>query len=143
MVRLLPWLGLLLLSLPALELLATVWLAHLIGWWVLVWYLLSAGVGIAILKSWRFSVAMAVLGGARRGEVPLGRLFWVARSMIAALLFIVPGPITDVIGILMILPWPGHRASLGATAAAGEGVIEGEYVQVDEPVEILPRKHID
>jgi UPF0716 protein FxsA len=128
--RLLPWFLLLLVSLPVLELLATIWLVKQIGWWVLAWYIASAAVGVLILKSWRLSVAFALFDGARQGGVPLGRLFWVLRSLLAALLFIFPGPISDVLGILLILPWPGHNATLGPRNA--EDIIEGEFVRMDE-----------
>ncbi|MBV8467060.1 MAG: FxsA family protein [Burkholderiales bacterium] len=120
-----------------LELLATIWLAKLIGWWVLAWYIASAAIGVLILKGWRLSVALALLDGARQGGIPLGRLFWVLRSLLAALLFIFPGPISDVLGILLILPWPGHNATLGPRNA--EDIIEGEFVRADEPHLDQPR----
>jgi UPF0716 protein FxsA len=115
-------------------------------------------VGIALLKSWRFTAAWALLDSARKGELPLGRLFWVIRSLIAALLFIFPGPVSDVLGLLLILPWPGHRTSYGvgdgiaAAMRAGaarsgggggtagtDGAIEGEFQRVDDIAGQLPR----
>jgi UPF0716 protein FxsA len=134
---------------------ATVWLAHLIGWWVLAWYLASAVVGIVLLKSWRLTAAWALLDSVRRGELPLGRLFWVIRSLLAALLFIFPGPVSDLLGLVLILPWPGHSTSFGVgdgiaaamragaqRAAPPEEVFEGEYQRVDDPVAPLPDKTI-
>jgi len=136
--RLLPILGLSLLALPFVELAATLWLIHLIGWWVLPLYAVGALIGIGILRSWRFSVAWALLDSLRQGEVPLGRLFWVARSLLAGILFIIPGPVTDVIGLILILPWPGHNRTLGTRT--DEGVIDGEFTRVVDPAPPLPRQ---
>ncbi|HEY9103203.1 FxsA family protein [Chitinimonas sp.] len=133
--RLLPWFGLLLLSLPLLELLASIWLAQYIGWWLVFWLFASALVGIGILKSWRFATAWALVDSLRSGEVPLGRLFWVARTLVAALLFIFPGPISDVLGLILILPWPGGGKLRFGTEAAPQqehGVYEGEFNRVDD-----------
>ncbi|WP_374357712.1 FxsA family protein, partial [Chitinimonas sp.] len=120
---------------------------------VLAWYGSSAAVGLLILKSWRLTAAWALLDSVRSGELPLGRLFWVIRSLIAALLFVFPGPVSDVLGLLLILPWPGHGKTFGvadgvaaamrATRArpgkADDGVIEGEFQEVDESRPSLPK----
>ncbi|QDQ25899.1 hypothetical protein FNU76_05780 [Chitinimonas arctica] len=110
LIRLLPFLGLLLLGLPLMELSASIWLAKYIGWWLAFWLFASAMIGVGILKSWRFTTAWALVDSMRSGEVPLGRLFWVARSLVAALLFIFPGPVSDVFALLLLLPWPGIRS---------------------------------
>lgn len=140
-IRLLPFLGLSLLALPLLELFASIWLAGQIGWWLAFWLFASAFIGIGILKSWRFATAWALVDSLRAGEVPMGRLFWVARSLLAALLFIFPGPISDVIGLVLILPWPGGktvRFEQRSASAPQDGVYEGEYSRVEEPVAPLP-----
>ncbi|GAB3244140.1 FxsA family protein [Chitinimonas naiadis] len=140
LLRLLPLFGLLLLSLPLMELAASVWLAQYIGWWLAFWLFASALVGIGILKSWRFATAWALVDSLRNGEVPLGRLFWVARTLVAALLFVFPGPISDVLGLILMLPWPGGRNVRFASATpAQDGVYEGEFNRVDEPAPSLPR----
>lgn len=139
--RLLPWFGLLLLSLPLLELFASIWLAQYIGWWLVFWMFASALIGIGILKSWRFTTAWALVDSLRSGEVPLGRLFWVARSLVAALLFIFPGPVSDVLGLILILPWPGgSKLRFGTSAPVQQeyGVYEGEFNRVEEDAPVLP-----
>jgi UPF0716 protein FxsA len=124
----LPWMVLALLCLPAAELFACLWLAHEIGWWLLVWIAASTALGLFILKHWRAATAWALIDATRTGEVPLGRLFWVARSLLAAVFFIFPGPISDLIGLILILPWPGLPKPL---PRAGDGIIEGEFRRVE------------
>lgn len=140
-IRLLPLIGVSLLALPLLELTASIWLAGQIGWWLAFWLFASALVGVGILKSWRFATAWALVDSLRAGEVPLGRLFWVARTLVAALLFIFPGPLSDVVGLLLVLPWPGGRTVRFEQAGqppAQEGVYEGEFSRVDESARPLP-----
>ncbi|WP_284196744.1 FxsA family protein [Chitinimonas prasina] len=159
LLRLLPIFGLLLLGLPVLELVSSIWLASQIGWWLAFWLFASALIGVGILKSWRLTTAWAMVDGLRQGELPLGRLFWVGRTLIAALLFIFPGPVSDVIGLILILPWPGIRSvPMGAAAfgqtpfeqpgyrpdhSANSSVFEGEYSRVDEAAPKLPRQPQD
>lgn len=163
LLRLLPLFGLALLALPLLELSASIWLAGQIGWWLAFWLFASALVGVGILKSWRIATTWAMVDSVRSGELPLGRMFWVARSLVAALLFIFPGPVSDLVGLVLLLPWPGGRtirfggamsgsASFGAdfdlnrpagprpAGPQGDGVIEGEYSRVDETARPLPRE---
>jgi UPF0716 protein FxsA len=147
LLRLLPWFLVLLLSLPLIEIGSTIWLANEIGWWVLAWYGASALVGIALLRSWRWAAAWALIDSARQGELPFGRLFWVARSFLAGLLFIFPGPVSDLLGLVLVLPWPNRWFGLdggdassrrGAAPGADGGVIEGEFVRVEESRGVLP-----
>ncbi|MGQ5524271.1 FxsA family protein [Chitinimonas sp. PSY-7] len=142
-IRLLPWLGGFLLALPLMELMASIWLAGEIGWWLAFWLFASALIGLGILKSWRFTTAWALVDTVRAGELPLGRLFWVARTLIAALLFIFPGPISDVIGLLLILPWPGGktvRFGPDSASTAADGIYEGEFSRVEESPQPLPHE---
>ncbi|PHV13206.1 FxsA protein [Chitinimonas sp. BJB300] len=142
-IRLLPLLGVSLLALPVLELFASIWLADEIGWWLAFWLFASALVGLGILKSWRATTAWALLDSVRAGELPLGRLFWVARTLVAALLFIFPGPISDVIGLMLILPWPGGktiRFGQGSAPTTPDDIYEGEFTRVDESARPLPHE---
>lgn len=142
--RILPFAALLLLCLPLLEIGASIWLAHYIGWYMLLWLVVSVLLGIGLLKSWRITTAWAVLGSLRNGEVPLSRLFWVGRSLLAALLFIFPGPVSDLLAIILLLPWPGGKTirfdgSSPEPQAQTEDVLEGEYQRVDEISGHLPQ----
>lgn len=140
LLRLLPWIIFGLLCLPIADIVASIWLAQYIGWWLFVWLLASATVGVFILKTWRFAAAYALVGSMRSGELPVGKLFWVGRTFVAGLLFIFPGPISDVLACLLILPWPGHH-NIASNGARREGVIEGEFQRVDPlatPLTALP-----
>lgn len=92
-------------ALPIAEIVAIIWVAHLIGagWTVL---LLVAGfvLGLALIqKAGQRSIA-TLLTSARRGQVPTAQLAqsgWVA---FGGLLIAIPGFITDVLGVLVMIP---------------------------------------
>ncbi len=113
---------------------------------MLVWLALSGVAGLLVLKSWRAATAWAVVDSIKSGEVPIRRLFWVARTLVAALLFVFPGPVSDVLGLILILPvWPSPKgfampgmAGMGASRPANDGVFEGEFSRVDEIAGALP-----
>lgn len=138
LLRLLPWIIFGLLCLPVADIVASIWLAQYIGWWLFVWLLASAAIGVFILKTWRFAAGWALLESMRSDALPIGKLFWVGRTFVAGLLFIFPGPISDVLACLLILPWPGHGSVAGSAGVAREGVIEGEFRHVDPAVGQLP-----
>lgn len=144
LLRFLPFALLLLLCLPMLEIAASIWLAHLIGWYLLLWLLASAAVGVLLLKSWRLTSAWALMGSLQRGEVPISRLFWVARSLVAGLLFIFPGPVSDVFALLLLLPWPAGKTirfdGQGSTQQnPGDEILEGEFQRVDDIAGHIPQ----
>lgn len=134
MVRFLPWLLFALLCLPLADLVAAFWLTEQIGWWTALWLLGAAAAGFAILKNWRAAAAWAVVGSLRDGSAPFRRMFFVARSLVAALLLIFPGPVSDVLALLLLLPWP---APAEPAAAPRDGVIEGEFVRIESGPERL------
>jgi len=138
LLRLLPWIAFGLLCLPVADVIASIWLAQYIGWWLFVWLLASAAIGVFILKTWRFAAAWALLESMRNNALPIGKLFWVGRTFVAGLLFIFPGPISDVLACLLILPWPGHGSVANSKAAPREGVIEGEFQRVEPVAAALP-----
>lgn len=130
LLRFLPWIALGLLCLPAADILGMVWLWQHIGGWLLLWLATSTFVGVVILKNWRIAAAWALLDGLRNGAVPLGRIFWFGRSLLAALLLIFPGPVSDVFAILLLLPWPGHNKTLGGWRSDQEPIIDAQFSRV-------------
>ncbi len=99
------------------------------GMWVLAWLVLSAIVGVVLIKEARFSLVSRLTGSLAQGRFSLSALIDSGRTVLAGLLLIFPGLLSDVMAlVLLLLPVRAREIELQAAAtAARSGVIEGEY----------------
>ncbi len=134
--------GLILLAFPFAEIFLLVELAHRYGWWLLV-YLVAVGLlglqlirGEKLLMSAKMMQSMSAAGGN-----PIKTMLGSARNMVAGVLLIIPGVITDIIAvILLLIPISKPNLNTATNAqqqsnyekAANDDVIEGEYTHVNE-----------
>jgi UPF0716 protein FxsA len=123
---------LIVLSFPVLDVLATMRFARWTGIPTLAWLAASAVAGALLLRNERMSFRAKTLA-ALRGDQPLLRgLLDSGRRILAALLLILPGVISDVIALLLLL-LPINLGAPFATQSAGIGrvfgheTIEGDY----------------
>ena len=65
---------------------------------------LSAALGTAVLRGQSFSTARKVQSQLNQGQMPMRELFDNAAGALAGLLLIIPGYVTDLIGLLLLLP---------------------------------------
>jgi len=65
---------------------------------------LSAALGFAVLRGQSFSTARKVQTQLNQGQMPMRELFDNAAGALAGLLLIIPGYVTDLIGLLLLLP---------------------------------------
>ena len=117
-----------LLGFPLLEAVVLVRLAQTMGWWVLAWVVLSACAGVALLKNARYTLVTQLAAGLANGEFSISALSYSARTVLAGLLLIFPGVVSDFIAItLLLLPGP-RMAKQRAPRRPGHGaLIEGEF----------------
>lgn len=120
-----------------------VWVSTQIGWWTLVALMVSTVLGAYLLqREWR--KAWRQLGeSVKTGTLPAGRTADAVLVLMGGFMLIMPGFITDIVGLLLLLPFtrPGVRSVLGwwvgRTMASGPDpvrdsmVIEGEVVEPD------------
>ena len=123
---------LIVLSFPVLDVLATMRFARWTGIPTLAWLAASAVAGALLLRNERTTFRAKTLA-ALRGDQPLLRgLLDSGRRILAALLLILPGVISDVIALLLLL-LPINLGAPFATQSAGIGrvfgreTIEGDY----------------
>lgn len=119
------WLVFILLGFPVLEALLLVEIGRHIGWWLLVWLLLSAMMGVALIKEARFVMLKELAMTLQAGGSNIPALISTGRTVVAGLLFIFPGVISDFIALGLILLPHARVAPIGP--AAGERVIEGRF----------------
>ena len=124
----LKWLLVLALSFPLLEALGIFWLAHAIGWWVIVWLAVAGLAGLMLIRFERTAWSLRLLSTLGSGN-PLGAsLFASGRVLIAGVLLVFPGVISDLIAVILLL-MPGTRFNRPTTVprAANDDVLEGEF----------------
>lgn len=122
------WLILLiLLGFPAAEVLVMVLLAQKIGWWLLLWLVASTLLGLTLLREERFAVFGRVMAAAQQGTDPLQAMLTSGRLMLAGVLLVFPGVISDALALLVLI-WPRRR-----TPPRGHEVeiIEGQFRRED------------
>ena len=113
-----------LLALPVLEAWLLFRLGERFGVWVVGWLILAAVCGALLIRLEKLVWALRLATSLREQRSPLRALFASARSVIAGLLLIFPGVITDVLAVLLLVwPLPAEAASEGVEP----GVIEGEF----------------
>ena len=127
--RLLPLL--ILLAFPAVELFVMVRLAHEIGWWLAVWLVLSAVIGGALVHEAGIGMAGRLATALRDGDSILPGVMDSGRTLLAGLLLIFPGVVSDFLAIALLLV-PFRVPFAAGTPGGGDGIIEGEYRQVEE-----------
>ena len=118
-----------LLGFPLLEAVVLVRLSETLGWWVLAWVVLAACAGMALIKEARFAMLARVAAGLAQGTFSIAALTDSARTVLAGLLLIFPGVVSDLIALTLLL-WPSPRAVVAESVARrehGGTLIEGEF----------------
>lgn len=148
------WIVLLLLSFPVLEAFSIFLLADEIGGWVLLWLLLAAMAGVALIRFERLAWGARMVFSIQSGANPMASLFASGRILLAGGLLVFPGFISDVIALVLLLmpgSWIGRRrnplraanneavppetAPRRNEAGAASQTIEGEFKR--EPDDLL------
>lgn len=121
-----------LLAFPVLDVMVTMRFARWTGVPTLVWLLTSAAVGTLLLRHERGGFRARTLG-ALRGDQPLMRgLVDSGRKVLAAMLFILPGILSDALAVaLLLLPINlGNRLATQTAGGFGDS-LDGDYRRVD------------
>ena len=119
---------LIVLSFPVIDVMATLRFARWTGIPALAWFAASALAGALLLRNERLTFRAKTLA-ALRGDQPLLRgLLDSGRRVLAALLLILPGIMSDVIALLLLLLPINIGPPLAAQwAGSGRKTIEGDY----------------
>ena len=108
------------------------------GGWVVAWLLFAAIAGIVLIKQARFSLITRLASELSRGQFSLSAVIDSFRTVVAGLLLIFPGIISDVMALLLLLlpiREPAYQYSSARIDrypapnrdADRSGVIEGEF----------------
>lgn len=118
---------LILLAFPVLEVTLLVALADHIGWWLLFYLLAAAAFGAMLIAQERVTAVARILQTVQQGKHPVRALLTSAKTMVAGVLFMLPGVISDVVAVILLL----IRLPSSQRPAANDDVIEGEWRRED------------
>jgi UPF0716 protein FxsA len=117
-----------LLGFPVLEAVVLVRLSQTLGWWVLAWMVLAAVAGMALIKEARLSLVARLAAGFAQGRFPIIALTDSARTVLAGILLIFPGVVSDLIALtLLLLPGPRVVADNAQRRERRGTFIEGDF----------------
>jgi len=129
--------GLILLAFPIAEIWLLIELGQEYGWWLLVYLVGIALLGLRLIQDEKSSFTGRMMQSMRTGNHPIKAIFGSARNIIAGVLLILPGVITDMIAVILLLvpiknnQAPNAQSSYQAGQAANDDVIEGEFRRED------------
>ncbi len=138
--------GLILLAFPFLEIFLLVDLAHKYGWWVLFYLVVIGYLGLQLIRGEKLLMSAKMMQSMSAGDNPIKTILGSARNMVAGVLLIIPGIITDIIAVILLLipiSKPGLNSRFQNSAAnapyqsqaANDDVIEGEFIEIKEDIE--------
>ena len=131
-----------LLAFPFAEIFLLVKLAHQYGWWVLFYLVVVGFLGLQLIRGEKLLISAKMMQSLGAGGNPLKAMLGSARNMVAGVLLIIPGVITDIVAVILLLI-PISKPSLSSATngqyqqttyekAANDDVIEGEFVEIKE-----------
>lgn len=131
--------ALILLAFPIAEIWLLIELADAYGWLLLVYLVGVAYLGLQLIRQEKANFNQRVLQNMTAGMNPLSVMFGSARNMIAGMLLILPGVMTDMIAaVLLLIPIKSqapqdrpHQHPFQDQASANDDVIEGEFRRED------------
>lgn len=129
-----------LLAFPFLEIAVLIELCQRYGWWVLVYLVIIGYLGLKLIRSEKDLIAARMFQQMGAGGNPVSAMLSTARNMFAGVLLLIPGVISDVIAVILLMI-PSKNASLGQGEpkhstryqnSANDEVIEGEFTEVKD-----------
>jgi UPF0716 protein FxsA len=92
-----------LLAFPFVEIFLLVKLAYVYGWWLFLYLVVVAYLGLQLIKDEKLLMSAKVMQSMRVGGNPIKTMIGSARNMVAGVLLIIPGVISDVIAVILLL----------------------------------------
>ena len=97
------------------------------GWWVAAWCVLAACAGMALIKEARFALLARLAAALAEGQFSITALVESARTVVAGLLLIFPGVISDALALALLL-LPIERPAVERAPIRSHGtIIDGEF----------------
>ena len=126
--------GLILLALPFAELFLLFDLAHRYGWWLLLYLVVVGLLGLQLIKGEKLLLSAKMMQSVASGGNPIKTMLGSARNMVAGVLLIIPGVISDVVAvILLLIPIQNSKPSTSGATNNTTGHQQTEQTTFDQP----------
>jgi UPF0716 protein FxsA len=123
-----------LLAFPIAEIWILINLFQQYGWWVLLYLVAMVLLGLQLIRDEKLLFSGRMMQSLSQGGNPLKAMFGSARNIVAGILLIIPGVMTDLIAVVLLLI-PVDKSAIKSTTfkqqAANDDVIEGEFHRED------------
>lgn len=111
---------------------------------VLLWMLGSIALGVIIIRRTGWQAVQEIQAAMAREEIPARTMLNALFHFLAGMLFILPGPMSDSIALLLMIPWVRAPALNAADAGVRRArpyfheptIIEGEFVEISRDHQI-------
>ncbi len=126
-----------LLAFPVLEIWLLVELGDRYGWWLVAYLAAVAILGWRLLQEEKLLVHGRMAQTLMQGGTPAKAVFGSAKNIIAGILLIIPGILSDVLAVILLLipsakpAFTGSQARATGAKAANDDIIEGEFRRED------------
>lgn len=124
---------------PAVEIYTMFVVAEYIHWWLLLWLVLSALAGWLLIKEESMAMIGRLALAMQNGQSPFTAFWDSGRTMLAAVLLIFPGVLSDAVALILLL-LPNKSERVKKYNFSDDGVVEGEVRVVDVEVEKIQSK---
>ena len=134
--------ALILLAFPIAEIWLLIELADQYGWLLLLYLVAIGWLGLRLIREEKAKFSVSMMQNIAAGGNPAKAVFGTARNIIAGVLLMLPGVITDIIAVTLLLIPIRNSQPLGESSsnepfrssphqAANDDVIEGEFRRED------------
>jgi UPF0716 protein FxsA len=123
-----------LLVFPVLEIWILIELGNRYGIKLLIYLMIVGVLGWRLIREEKSLMVGRMVQSFSQGGTPVKAVFGSAKNLIAGVLLLIPGVISDAIAVILLLiptPEAAIRAQGGKRQAANDDVIEGEYRRED------------
>ena len=125
---------------PAMEIYAMFQVAEFIGWWLLAWLIFGSVAGRLLIKGESVAMLGRLASTAQSGQSPFAALWKTGRTMLAGVLLIFPGVLSDIIALILLL-WPSRSVGVASGNMPDENIVEGEVIELEaERIESKPNR---
>lgn len=101
------------LALPIAEIWTLIILGNLYGWWVFIYLVAMIVLGLQLIRNEKHLFTVRIMQSMAQNQHPVKALFGSARNIIAGILLIIPGVITDIVAAILLL-WPAQQPVLAS-----------------------------
>ncbi|MBC7786687.1 MAG: FxsA family protein [Methylophilaceae bacterium] len=95
--------GLILLAFPVAEIWLLVELAHRYGWWLLLYLVVVGWLGLQLIREEKLLISGRMMQAFAADGNPMKAMLGSARNFFAGVLLIIPGVVTDMIAVVLLL----------------------------------------